>query len=118
MMFDNLTDIDAFWAARVILSFTKEDLRNIIKTAEYSDPMTNEYILRTLWERRQMVAHHWLAKTDALSDFSVRPFGQGRRINLPRFNGRTRPCFDRLLRVHVPSKRKGLQVAKNDSRQS
>jgi hypothetical protein len=77
IMFDNLTDIDAFWAARVILSFTKEDLRNIIQTAEYSNPITNEYILRTLWERRQIVAHHWLAKTDALSDFSVRPVGQG-----------------------------------------
>jgi len=76
-MFDNLTDIDAFWAARLILSFTKEDLRNIIQTAEYSDPMTNEYMLRTLWERRQIVAHHWLAKTDALSDFSVRTSGQG-----------------------------------------
>ena len=77
IMFDNLTDIDAFWAARVILSFTKEELRNIIQTAEYSDPMANEYMLRTLWERRQIVAHHWLGKTDALSDFSVRPLGQG-----------------------------------------
>jgi len=77
VMFDNLTDVDAFWATRVILSFTKEDLRNIIETAQYSDPMTNEYIFRTLWERRQMVAHYWLEKTDGLSEFSIRPFNQG-----------------------------------------
>jgi hypothetical protein len=80
IMFDNLTDVDAFWATRVILSFTEGDLRNIIQTAEYSDPKTNEYILRTLWERRQIVARHWLQKSDALSDFSVRPFDQGVRL--------------------------------------
>jgi hypothetical protein len=70
-MFDNLTDADAFWATRVILSFTEEDLRNIIETGEYSDPMTKPYMLRTLMERRQMVARYWLRRTDALSDFAV-----------------------------------------------
>src|SRR5262249_22016370 len=67
----------AVWATRVILSFTKDDLRNIIQTAEYSDPRSHEYILQTLWERRQIVAQHWLDTTAALSEFSVRPFDQG-----------------------------------------
>ena len=70
-MFDNLTDADAFWATRVILSFTEADLSNIIDTGGYSDPMTKPYMLRTLMERRQMVARYWLGRTDALSDFAI-----------------------------------------------
>src|SRR5205814_9507292 len=56
VMFDNMTDQDAYWATRVILSFTEQELRSMIETGEYSNPKTVDYILRTLLERRQMVA--------------------------------------------------------------
>jgi hypothetical protein len=81
VMFDNLTDLDAFWATRVILSFSEEDLRNIVRTAEYSDRMTNEYMLRTLMERRQIVARYWLGRGDGLSDFSIRRVAAGANIS-------------------------------------
>src|SRR5262245_18459594 len=71
VMFDNLTDLDAFWATRVILSFSDDDLRSIIETGEYADPYTGKYILRTLGERRQLLAQYWLSKVDGLSDFSI-----------------------------------------------
>ena len=74
--FSNLTDLDAFWATRVILSFTEDDLRNIVKTAELS-PQSSDYILRTLLERRDKLVHYWLSKTDALSDFLVKPTTEG-----------------------------------------
>jgi len=77
VMFSNLTDLDAFWAARVILSFREEDLRGIVETAEYSLPTTNNYVVRTLMERRRMVANYWLGKVDALSDFSLERAGEG-----------------------------------------
>jgi hypothetical protein len=77
IMFDNLTDVDAFWATRVILSFSEDDLRSIIHTAEYSDPKTGDYILRTLLERRQMLARYWLRKVDGLSEFSIKPADGG-----------------------------------------
>jgi hypothetical protein len=80
VMFDNMTDEDAFWATRVILSFNEGDLRSIIETAEYSDPQTNDYMLRTLLDRQRMVARYWLAKTDALSDFSIQRTTNG--VNL------------------------------------
>jgi hypothetical protein len=81
VMFDNLTDADAFWAVRVILSFTKEDLQDIVKTAEYSDPKSDEYILRILMERRQLVARYWLGRGDGLSDFSIRRAVAGATIS-------------------------------------
>ena len=54
--FDNMTETDAFWATRVILSFTEPELRAVIETGEYSDSRTVDYILKTLLERRQIVA--------------------------------------------------------------
>ena len=80
VMFDNLTDLDAFWASRVILSFNKDDLQSIIQTAEYSNPMTSDYMLRTLLERQQIVARYWLGRGDALSDFSIRRTAEGAAI--------------------------------------
>src|SRR5215510_13634576 len=80
VMFDNLTDLDAFWATRVILSFSDEDLRSIIETGEYADPYTGKYILRTLGERRQLLAQYWLSKVDALSDFSIARTSEGVRL--------------------------------------
>src|SRR5437868_9669182 len=77
VMFDNMTDQDAFWATRMILSFTESDLRSIVQTAEYTDPKDTEYVLDTLFERRRIVAKHWIAKVDGLSDFLVRPAKAG-----------------------------------------
>jgi len=61
----------------VILSFNEEDLRNIIETGEYSQAATKAYILRTLMQRREMVARYWLGKVDGLSDFSIGRASEG-----------------------------------------
>jgi hypothetical protein len=77
VMFDNITDQDAFWATRLILSFTEDDLRSIIETAEYTGTLTNNYMLRTLLERRRMIASYWLGRGDALSNFLIHPTAEG-----------------------------------------
>jgi hypothetical protein len=77
IMFDNMTDQDAFWATRIILSFTEPELRSIVQTGEYTDPRDAEYIVQTLLERRRMVARSWLSKVDALANFAVRPVTEG-----------------------------------------
>jgi len=77
VMFDNMTDQDAFWATRIILSFSEPELRSIVKTAEYSNPEDADYIVRTLLERRRIIAGHWLSRVDALASFSVRPVTEG-----------------------------------------
>jgi hypothetical protein len=75
--FDNLTRQDAFWATRIILSFTEAELRSIVEAGQYRDSRTVDYILRTLLERRQKLARVWLSKVDALAGFSVRPTPDG-----------------------------------------
>jgi hypothetical protein len=81
IVFDNMTKEDAFWATRIILSFSEPELRSIVEAGQYSDPKSVDYMLRTLMERRQMVARYWLSKVDALSSFSVRPSTDGVVLN-------------------------------------
>jgi hypothetical protein len=71
MPFANMTDADAFWATRVILSFTEPELRRIVETAQYTHPEDSDYMVKTLLERQQIVARYWLPKSDSLTDFSV-----------------------------------------------
>src|SRR5262249_46541203 len=80
VMFDNLSDIDAFWATRIVMSFSADDLRSIVETAQFSDPKTGPYIVRTLGERQAMLAKYWLGKVDALSDFSLTKTAEGVRL--------------------------------------
>jgi hypothetical protein len=77
VMFNNMTAVDAFWAMRVILSFTEPELRSIVETGEYSDPASVNYITRTLIERRQMVARYWLNTVDGLSNLAVHQSAEG-----------------------------------------
>jgi hypothetical protein len=71
MPFDNMTDEDAFWATRVILSFTNDELLNIVNTAEYARPEATDYVLRTLLERRRLIAAHWLEDVNPISNFAL-----------------------------------------------
>src|SRR5438093_5777710 len=76
-MFDNLTDRDALWAMRIILSFTESEIRSMVETGEYLDPKDTSYIIQTLLERRRILAKYWLNKVDALSEFSIQPAMNG-----------------------------------------
>jgi hypothetical protein len=69
--FDNMTRVDALWATRIILSFSEDELLNIVKTAEYSNPKASEYVLRALLDRRRQIASHWLEEQNPLSAFAV-----------------------------------------------
>jgi hypothetical protein len=56
---------------RIILSFSEDELLNIVKTAEYSNPKASEYVLRALLDRRRQIASHWLEEQNPLSAFAV-----------------------------------------------
>ena len=71
MPFQNMTREDAFWGTRIILSFSEDELSNIVKTAEYSNPRASEYVLRTLLERRRLIAAHWLKDVNPVSNFAL-----------------------------------------------
>ena len=66
-----MTREDAYWATRIILSFTDDELLQIVKTAEYTDPKVTDYVFRVLLARRQLIARHWLSDINPIGKFAV-----------------------------------------------
>ena len=69
--FDNMTDEDAFWAAKIVMSFTDEQLRAIVKTGQLSDARAEAYLAETIIKRRDKVGRFWLNQVNPLDQFRV-----------------------------------------------
>ena len=64
--FNRLTVGDAFWAAKILMSFTDEDIKTIVETGEYSDPDTKRVLTEILIARRNLIARYWFSRTTPL----------------------------------------------------
>ncbi|HEX5000453.1 MAG TPA: hypothetical protein VFY29_19680 [Terriglobia bacterium] len=89
--FADMTREDAFWATRIVLSFSEADLRAIVDTAEYSDPDAGNFIFLTLLRRQRMLAAYWLGRVNPIAYFAVEPRADGVSVTfvdlMARLNG-------------------------------
>jgi hypothetical protein len=67
--FEYCTFRDAYWGAKIVTSFTDEDIRAIVETAQMSDPRAKEYLIRTMIERRDKIGRHWFERMNPLDKF-------------------------------------------------
>lgn len=67
--FEYCTFRDAYWGAKIVTSFTDDDIRAIVETAKMSDPRAKEYLTRTLIKRRDKVGRHWFERMNPLDKF-------------------------------------------------
>jgi hypothetical protein len=58
--FDERTDRDAVWGARIVAGFTDDHIRAAVAMAQYPDPRAREYITQVLMERRDKIVARWL----------------------------------------------------------
>ena len=65
-----VTRADGFWAAKLLMSFSDEDIRAMIKAGQYSDAKDADVIARTLIERRDKIIRFWLFRANPLDGFS------------------------------------------------
>jgi hypothetical protein len=65
--FDECTERDIRWGARIVAAFTDDHIRAAIGMGRYSDPRAAEYLTRTLIERRDKIAHRWLGTPASLA---------------------------------------------------
>lgn len=54
--FSYMDAADARWAARIVTSFTEEQLRAAVRAGQFSDPRVEEMLVRTLVERQRKIA--------------------------------------------------------------
>lgn len=63
------TRADGFWAAKIMASFSDEDIRSLVKAGHYTDPEASDYIANTLIERRDIITRYWFSKVAPLDGF-------------------------------------------------
>ncbi|HQV32173.1 MAG TPA: hypothetical protein PKV71_09875 [Calditrichia bacterium] len=51
----NALDDDNYWAAKIVASLSRDHLRVLVEGAQYPHPAAEEYMIETLWQRRQKV---------------------------------------------------------------
>ena len=69
--FVRMTDRDGFWAAKILMRFTPEELGAIVETGEFSDPSHADYFLDVLVERQRKTAREYLNRMNPLDEFEV-----------------------------------------------
>ncbi|MEC4680372.1 MAG: hypothetical protein VST67_06690, partial [Nitrospirota bacterium] len=67
--FEYCTPRDAFWGAKIVMSFSDEDIRAIVAEAKMSDKRAEAYLIRTMIERRDKVGRHWFERMNPLDKF-------------------------------------------------
>ena len=69
--FDRLTAADAFWATKILLSFTNEDIRGVVGTAKLSNEGDADVLSEILIARRDIVARYWLSQVTPLDGIQL-----------------------------------------------
>jgi|TARA_B100002003_G_scaffold222336_1_gene226058 hypothetical protein len=69
--FVRMTDRDAFWAAKVIMRFTPEELLAIVETGQLSDPEQERYFHQVLVERQIKSARYYINRVNPIDEFEV-----------------------------------------------
>jgi hypothetical protein len=62
---------DEFWGAKLVTSFSDEDLRVLISVGELSDPKAADWLLQCLKERRNKIGKAYFAKVLPLDQFEL-----------------------------------------------
>ncbi len=69
--FINCMPEDAYWAAKIVMSFTDEEIRAIVKTGQITDPPAEEYLVQCIIKRRDKVGRYWLNQTISVDNFRI-----------------------------------------------
>ncbi len=79
--FVRMTSRDAFWAAKIVMAFTEDELRAIVGTGRFSNREAEEYVFETLVHRQRKTAGDFLNRLNPLAGFRVEG-GMLRFVNL------------------------------------
>lgn len=67
----NRTNLDCFWGAKLVMSFSDEQLAAIVREGQYSDPEAEAYMLKVLKKRRNIIGLYWFSRVNCLDKFTV-----------------------------------------------
>lgn len=62
---------DWYWGLKLVLAFTEDDIREVVRRAEYTNPAATEWVVQTLVKRREKLARHYLGQVLSLDEFAI-----------------------------------------------
>jgi len=69
--FQEKDPVDAFWAAKIVARFTREQIHAAVEAGRYSDPRATEYITDTLYARARESVRYWYGQVNPIDQFSI-----------------------------------------------
>jgi len=69
--FNNATGRDLYWGAKLVMSFSDEQIRKAVEQGRYSDPEAAEYLVKTLIERRDIIGKYYFNSLPPLDGFQI-----------------------------------------------
>ncbi|MBU1864032.1 MAG: hypothetical protein KKH94_10250 [Candidatus Omnitrophica bacterium] len=67
--FDNMTKRDAYWAAKIVMSFTDAQIDALVKTGQLSSDRDEAYLAKVIRERRDAIGRYWFSVINPLDNF-------------------------------------------------
>lgn len=69
--FERCTGRDGYWGAKIVMSFTDEDIAICVAAGQYTNPEAAKELTRLLIERRDMIGTYWFDRVNPLDRFWV-----------------------------------------------
>ena len=69
--FERCTGRDGYWGAKIVMSFTDEDIATCVAAGHYTNPEAAKELTRLLIERRDMIGKYWFGRVNPLDRFWV-----------------------------------------------
>jgi hypothetical protein len=67
--FENMTNRDAYWASKIVASFTNEQIEAAVRSGQYSDPDAERALVQIMEQRRDRIADYWFRRVAPLDRF-------------------------------------------------
>jgi hypothetical protein len=69
--FGSATPADAYWGAKLVMSFTDQQLAGAVDAAQYSDPANARQLLEVLRQRRDATGRYWFAQVSPIENVAI-----------------------------------------------
>jgi hypothetical protein len=73
--FERCTPTDGYWGAKIVMSFTDEDIAAAVRTGRLSNPDAEAELIRLIVERRDMIGRYWFGRLNPLDLFRIEADG-------------------------------------------
>ncbi|MFZ5802128.1 MAG: hypothetical protein ACOY3K_03325 [Candidatus Omnitrophota bacterium] len=70
--FKDVTRADGFWAAKILMSFSDDDIRALVRAGQFSAAADADSLVKILAERRDLIGRYWFSQATPLDRFDVR----------------------------------------------